>query len=74
MAMTDAQLRARARELMAAGVLFEPAISVGGVPGTACAACGGADHGMFYRYPRGEIVRMHSSCRSLWRLEREAAP
>jgi len=48
MAMTDAQLRARARELMAAGVLFEPAISVGGVPGTACAACGGADHGMFY--------------------------
>ena len=77
--MTQADLRARVRELMTSGTLpSDPpvihraghaAIGARGLEG--CAICGEPDPVVSYFWTGGVVVRLHPACDALWRQERD---
>jgi hypothetical protein len=85
MAMTDAQLRARVRDLIAAGELPNepPVIHSSGDGGwrpasprrtarvETCAICGEPGPTVAYFWTGGLGVSLHAACDALWKLVRE---
>jgi hypothetical protein len=83
MAMTDAQLRARIRELIASGELRTepPVIQSSGEDGwrpasprptsriETCAICGEPGPTVAYFWTGGRAVSLHAACDALWKLE-----
>jgi hypothetical protein len=86
--MDHRELRARIRLLMASGELppggsladkILPAqavrvtrVVIGRSTGGPCFMCGDADPTVSYTYADRKVVRLHTACDALWRLEREA--
>jgi hypothetical protein len=77
--MTQTELRARIRTLMASGALpSEPPVisgtgDVGAVknplPGS-CSVCGERDPQITLFHTAGLVVRLHAACEALWQQER----
>jgi hypothetical protein len=79
--MTQSELRAKIRELMASGALPKesPVISGTGDVGVvknplpaACSVCGDRDPQITLFYVAGLVVRLHAACDAIWRQERQA--
>ncbi len=84
MAMIDAQLRARVRELIASGELpseppviqssgdggWRPATARRTSPGETCTICGEPDPTVAYFWTGGRVAPLHAACDALWKLER----
>ncbi len=77
MAMTDAQLRARARELIASGGLPNEAPVVRNAGpgygsfkrGSPCLICGEPDALVGYFWTGGRVAYLHAACDALWKQE-----
>ena len=77
--MTEAELRARIRELMASGGL-PSALHVIERAGAAaqnrkaqpepCTICDEPEPQIAYFWPGGVMIRVHATCRALWQQER----
>jgi hypothetical protein len=77
--VTESELRAKIRELMASGVLpgAPPVIERAGATaqnGKArpepCTICEEPDPQISYFWPGGVMIRVHATCRALWHQER----
>jgi hypothetical protein len=80
MVMTDAQLRARVRKLMALGNLpnERPQFHQAGAgpsrlapPSDVCLICGEPGPNVTYVWSGGRVANLHAACDALWKLERE---
>jgi hypothetical protein len=80
MAMTDAQLRARVRDLMALGKLPDerPRLHQAGAGSSrlapqseVCLICGEPGPNVTYGWSGGRVANLHAACDALWRQERE---
>ena len=79
MAMTDAQLRARVRELMDLGNLpnERPQLHQAGAgpsrlapESDVCLICGEPGPNVTYVWSGGKVANLHAACDALWKLER----
>ena len=77
--MTDAQLRARVRELMALGNLPDqrPQLHQAGAgpsrlapQSDVCLICGEPGPNVTYVWSGGRVANLHAACDALWKLER----
>ena len=79
MAMTDAQLLARMRDLTALGKLPDerPQLHQAGGPSRlapqsdVCLICGEPGPNVTYVLSGGRLANLHAACDALWKLERE---
>jgi len=77
--MTNEQLRARVRELIASDDLpNEPPVVQNAGPGfgslkrgSPCLICGEADALVGYFWTGGRVAYLHAACDALWKQERE---
>ena len=77
--MTDAQLRARVRDLMALGKLPDERSQLhqaGAGPSrlapqsVVCLICGKPESNVMYVWSGGRVANLHAACDALWKLER----